>query len=113
MARACLLALRSEAAAGQVFNIGSGQSRTVQSIARDLAAALGKDIAPQITGRSRAGDIRHCFADTGFAERVLGFKATTRWEDGIAELTDWLAGQVAVDRVDQANAELERRGLVA
>ena len=113
VARAVLLALASDKAIGQVINIGSGQSRTVQSIARDLAIALGKNIAPQITGRSRAGDIRHCFADTRRAEELLGFKAETRWEDGLRELTDWLRTQVAVDRVDSATAELERRGLVA
>ena len=113
VARACLLALRSDAAQGQVINIGSGQSRTVQSIARDLSTALGKSIPPLITGRSRAGDIRHCFADTRLAEDLLGFKATTPWDAGLAELTDWLAGQVAVDHVDAATAELEKRGLVA
>jgi dTDP-L-rhamnose 4-epimerase len=32
-------------------------------------------------------------------------------DDGIAELAGWLAGQTAVDRVDEAAAELARRGL--
>ena len=113
VARACLLALRAEAATGQVINIGSGQNRTVQSIARDLSTALGKSIPPLITGRYRAGDIRHCFADTQRAEELLGFKAEKPWEQGIAELTEWLADQVAVDHVESATAELEKRGLVA
>ena len=32
---------------------------------------------------------------------------------GLAELAEWLAGEVAIDRVDEATAELARRGLVA
>jgi dTDP-L-rhamnose 4-epimerase len=31
--------------------------------------------------------------------------------DGMRELVAWLEGQVAVDRVDDAAAELARRGL--
>src|SRR5918999_1672937 len=64
VADACAVALRSERAAGHAINIGSGESVTVEEIARRLAATLGKDhITPEITGTYRVGDIRHCFAD--------------------------------------------------
>jgi len=59
----------------------------------------------------RSGDIRHCFADVGLARRTLGFEAQVELEDGIAELVTWLAGQRPDDRVEEARAELERRGL--
>ena len=32
-------------------------------------------------------------------------------DEGLVELAEWLEGQVAVDRVDTARAELDRRGL--
>ena len=35
------------------------------------------------------------------------------FEEGLAELAEWVASQEAVDRVDQAKQELEARGLVA
>jgi dTDP-L-rhamnose 4-epimerase len=114
VARACLAALENPAAVDQVFNVGSGHSRTIEEVARALAAALGRDdLQPQITGRYRAGDIRHCFADLTRARAVLGFEPVEDFDAGLAELGEWLAGEVAVDQVEQATEELTRRGLVA
>jgi dTDP-L-rhamnose 4-epimerase len=114
VARACQLALERTNIQGFVFNIGSGQSRTVLSIAEDLAAVLGKSwIKPQITGKYRAGDIRHCFADIGLSANKLGFVPRVAFQDGLEQLADWLADQIADDRVDRATAELKSHGLVA
>jgi dTDP-L-rhamnose 4-epimerase len=97
-----------------VFNVGSGQSRNILSIAADLARVLGvSQLVPSVTGKYRAGDIRHCFADISLSQSQLGYAPQVRFEDGLAELAEWLAGQVAVDSVDRATAELETRGLVA
>lgn len=111
VARACRLALETPYAAGGVFNIGSGTSMPVREIAEKIAKVLGKDIQPQITGRYRVGDIRHCFADIGLARNVLGYQPEINFEDGIEELARWLAGQTAEDRVAEACAELSARGL--
>jgi dTDP-L-rhamnose 4-epimerase len=114
VARACRLALESDAAAGQAINVGSGQSRSVRDIAQTLARAMGRDdLTPQITGKYRAGDIRHCFADITLARTLLGFEPQVRFDDGIAELVEWLQEQIATDGVEQATEELSRRGLVA
>jgi dTDP-L-rhamnose 4-epimerase len=114
VARACLLALESDGAAGLAVNVGSGSPRTVEEIARGVAAAVGRpDLRPQVTGKYRVGDIRHCYADTSLAEGLLGFAAEEDFAAGLAELSEWLAGEVAVDRVEQATDELLRRGLVA
>jgi dTDP-L-rhamnose 4-epimerase len=112
VARACLLALESPQAPGEVFNIGSGRPQTVRAVATRLARVLGKEhIEPEIVGKYRVGDIRHCFADIGKAERVLGYRPQVTLDDGMGELAAWLAGQAAVDRVAQASAELSVRGL--
>ena len=113
VARAFVAALESPGAAGQVFNIGSGRDVSVLEVATELAAAMGRDIAPEVVGKFRRGDVRHCFADTARAAEVLGFRATRDFREGLAELTDWVGWQEAVDRVDEARGELERRGLVA
>jgi dTDP-L-rhamnose 4-epimerase len=114
VARACWLALETPKADGGVFNVGSGQSRTILSIAEDLAAIVGKSgIKPHVTGKYRAGDIRHCFADVALSRARLGYVPKIEFADGLAELAEWLADQAAEDRVDQATAELETRGLVA
>jgi dTDP-L-rhamnose 4-epimerase len=114
VARAFLLALERPEAAGQVFNIASGEDRSIADVARDLAACMGRpDLKPQIMGKARTGDIRHCFADISLAGRVLGFRPRREFAAGVAELADWLARQRAEDRVAQACRELEARGLVA
>jgi dTDP-L-rhamnose 4-epimerase len=113
VARACHLALESESD-GETFNVGSGQSRTILSVAQDLAAVMSRnDLAPEITGKYRAGDIRHCFADIGRSADRLGFSPQVGFRAGLEELADYLAGQIADDRAEQATRELARRGLVA
>ncbi len=112
IARGCRLALENGAANGRVFNLGSGEPRTVLDVAASLAHVMGKEhLAPRVTGKYRVGDIRHCFADITAAREVLGYEPRVRFEDGLEELTDWLATQEATDAVDAANAELARRGL--
>ncbi|HLP06594.1 MAG TPA: NAD-dependent epimerase/dehydratase family protein [Opitutaceae bacterium] len=112
IARACRLALEAPAAVDQVFNIGSGRQRTVLQVAESLALALGKTrIEPEVTERYRAGDIRHCFADISLARRVLGFKPQVEFSEGLRNLVGWLEGQIAVDGVNGARAELATRGL--
>lgn len=113
VARACRLALETEHA-NETFNVGSGTSRTIMSVARDLARVMGRDdIAPTITGKYRAGDIRHCFADLAKSRAMLGFEPRVRFDDGLEELARYLAGQIAHDQAEQATEELLRRGLVA
>jgi dTDP-L-rhamnose 4-epimerase len=114
VARAFADALVHPAANGQVFNIGSGVDRSVKEVARSIARALQRnDLEPEITGKARIGDIRHCFCDGSKAAEELGFRAEKAFDEGISELADWVAEQDAEDRVEQARAELETKGLVA
>ncbi len=114
VARAFCEALIHPRAAGEVFNIGSGRDRSIKQVAQSIARAMGrKDLEPEIVGKSRIGDIRHCFCDTAKASEQLGFRAEKDFEEGLAELALWVAEQEAQDRVEQARAELEAKGLVA
>lgn len=112
IAEACLLALESEKANGEVFNIGSGENYSIKQIASEVARVLGReDLPAEITGEYRVGDIRHCFADIGKARSMLGYRPGVRLEDGLRELADWLQTQQAEDRVEHMRTELSRRGL--
>jgi dTDP-L-rhamnose 4-epimerase len=114
VARAFSDALVHPAAAGELFNIGSGVDRSIIDVARSIARALGRtDLEPEITGKARIGDIRHCFCDGSKAAERLGLRATNDFDEGLAELAEWVASQTADDRVDAARAELEAKGLVA
>ena len=114
VARAFADALVLPEAVDQTFNIGSGHDRSVTQVAEALAKAMGKnDIRPEIVGKARIGDIRHCFCDTRLAEERIGFRAKQDFIEGLAELAEWVGEQTAEDNVGQARAELEKRGLVA
>jgi dTDP-L-rhamnose 4-epimerase len=114
VARACRLALEAPPSVTGVFNVGSGESRTICEVFQALAATMGTPGGvAEITGRYRVGDIRHCFADITRARTELGFAPRIEFADGLAEFVAWLAEETAVDRVEEATGELLRRGLVA
>lgn len=95
-----------------MFNIGSGRSITVREIAETLAAVLEVDLPPQVTGRYRVGDIRHCFADIERARRLLGYEPRVGLEEGMQELVQWLDEQEKPeDTVGEHVADLAARGL--
>jgi dTDP-L-rhamnose 4-epimerase len=113
VARACLLALETDHT-NDVFNVGSGQSRTILSVAHDLGRVMGRtEIVPTITGKYRTGDIRHCFADMNKSHTLLGFEPRVAFDNGLAELASYLADQIADDQAERATQELLERGLVA
>ena len=80
-------------------------------VAGALADGLGVAVEPEVNGQYRAGDIRHCYADTTLAEELLGFRARVTLERGMSELISWLADQEADDRVLAATGELAAWGL--
>ena len=110
VARACRLALTTPNV-GEVFNIGSGEPRTVLDVARSVVEALNAQVEPVVTSKYRVGDIRHCFADISKARQLLGYAPQVRFVDGLLELADWLASTSAHDNFMRASAELDRRGL--
>jgi len=111
LVRGCALALTTDGADGSTLNLGTGRATSILEVARTIAAGLGKDIEPEIVEQYRAGDIRHCFADTRLAEDRLRFRSEIAFEDGMRDLLAWLEGQEAVDAVDAAREALVARGL--
>lgn len=113
VSRAFRLALEDGGADGRVLNIGSGRSITIREVAERVAGVLGRpDLEPEVTGRYRVGDVRHCFADIGRARRLLGYRPRVGFDEGLAELGTWMEGEEATDRAAEANEELAERGLV-
>ncbi|HET7185040.1 MAG TPA: NAD-dependent epimerase/dehydratase family protein [Terriglobales bacterium] len=111
--QANLLAMEREQANGMALNVGSGEPVTIEQVAQVLAIALDTVIPAEITGKYRAGDVRHCYADISAAGRVLGYKPKVRFAEGIRELVQWLREQPAEDRVAEATQQLGAYGLTA
>ena len=111
IARCCTLALQESGADGRTLNVGTGRPTTIAEVAHVIARGLGKEIEPEIVQEYRAGDIRHCYADTRLAAELLGFRAEIPFEAGMQDLLAWLEGQEADDAVDAAREALVARGL--
>jgi len=113
IADANVLAMESCKADGRALNIGSGESVSIREIAAELEGALGVRMPLEITGKYRAGDIRHCFADISAARQLLGYQPRVRLKQGIEELVEWLHSQQANDNVEEAMERLTVHRLVA
>lgn len=73
---------------GEVFNIGTGRAVSVLDIARKISAEFG------IEGRldfmpDRFGQVQKHISSTGKAEKVLGFKASVTFEEGLKKTIEW------------------------
>jgi dTDP-L-rhamnose 4-epimerase len=113
VAEAFVAALESESQIWDVFNVGSGESITVNEMARVLARLLGKNIAPDIINKYRVGDIRHCFADISKIKEAYGWQPRHSFEAGMKELIDWVgAAKAPVSRSNESLVELEKSKLV-
>jgi dTDP-L-rhamnose 4-epimerase len=110
--QANLLALETDKADYQAVNVGTGRATSVKQVMRMLAEGLHKHVEPEITGKYREGDIRHCVADISRARALLGYEPKVSLEQGIPELLEWVRRQEASDKVAEAAAELESLRLV-
>jgi dTDP-L-rhamnose 4-epimerase len=84
VAEANVLALTAAAPVEGVFNVASGEPRSVGEMAATLAAAMGGP-APEVVGGWRPGDVRHVFASPRRATERLGFRAAVGFAEGMAE----------------------------
>ncbi len=66
-------------------NIASGEPHTIGELADVLCAAAPRSVRPVRTGQYRLGDVRHVFADTGRATRLLDYRPSVSFETGMRE----------------------------
>jgi dTDP-L-rhamnose 4-epimerase len=111
--QAALLAMERSAADGLALNAGSGEPISIREVAEHLAQALGTGTPPELTGKYRSGDVRHCFADIAAARTLLGYAPQVRFAAGVEKLVQWLRAQQPQDRAVEAVAQLSNFGLTA
>lgn len=80
--RANILAAETPSAAGFVFNIANGRSRTVLEIADGIIKILGSDPGRRHADR-RPGDVRTTWASISRARSVLGYEPRVSLEEGL------------------------------
>jgi UDP-glucose 4-epimerase len=72
----------------EVFNLGTGNGFTVLEVIHSFEKVSGEKLNYEITGR-RAGDIEKVWADTGFANRELGWKAERGLDEMMLSAWKW------------------------
>ena len=80
--------LETDAADGEVMNIGSTDNVDIQT----LAAVIRDEIAPDLDveyGERQAGDAEHTHADVSKAADVLGYEPTEDIRSGVGKFIDW------------------------
>lgn len=97
VAEANVLALAADVS-GEAFNVGSGVETSLRELAAALCAVMGCDAAPEYGPERSVNAVARRLADTGKAQRLLGFRARTPLDTGLRELVDWWLSNRTVAR---------------
>lgn len=85
-------------ATGRVFNVGTGETHTLNDLYTQTADILGfREKA--IYGPLRAGDILHSQADIGHAKAELGYRPSVSFREGLERTVAWYVATAAEQMV--------------
>lgn len=88
--QANLLAAEAQGVRG-VFNVGSGQSLTVNELSRIIQDLSGISVKVNYVP-SRKGEVKHSSADISAAKELLGYKPKVSIADGLKDYIEWIRG---------------------
>lgn len=98
------------------FNVSTGHPTTVARIAELACEVLAPELAPELTGQYRAGDIRACLGSPERLHALTGWRPHVEPEIGLRELFEFLRDQAPApessEHLEAAHDELARRSLV-
>ena len=83
-----ILASQAREVSGEVFNIGSGERTSVNSLVVKLNEILDKEIKPTYE-EPRPGDIKHSYADISKARKMLKYEPSVSFSEGLGETVRW------------------------
>ena len=111
---ATVLALLSDRADQQIFNVGSGVATDVLTVARTLREVYASNVDISVSGNYRLGDIAHNYADLTAIFTHLGFEPKVSFAEGVRCFANWVTKQgVAIDNYQQSIDEMKKRGLLS
>jgi nucleoside-diphosphate-sugar epimerase len=82
----------SAVATGRVFNIGTGNSHTLNEVYAAIAGELGFTGKPNY-GPPREGDIKHSLADITRATTELGYQPKAQFHEGLRKTVAWYVSE--------------------
>jgi dTDP-L-rhamnose 4-epimerase len=92
VARANLLAARSDVLDGLPVNVGSGRATTIREVARMVSEAVDVPIEPIARGEFRPGEMRHLTSDISLAASA-GYAPEVQLQSGIERYIGWIRDQ--------------------
>ncbi|MDO8633871.1 MAG: GDP-mannose 4,6-dehydratase [archaeon] len=84
-----ILAMMSNAANYESFNVGTGKPVTIMETAEKIALLYGSRIMPKVTQDFRGGDVRHCFPDISKITSKIGWRPKRTFEGTLMEIIEW------------------------
>jgi UDP-glucose 4-epimerase len=87
-----LLAADAPGIGGEILNVATGASVTVNALADALGELLDKPVEKSYEP-AREGDVLASWADVSEARRLLGFEPEVDFEDGLRRAADYLLGK--------------------
>ena len=85
---ATILASQARGASGEVLNVALGEEHSVLDLLHELNRIMELDIPPSFQPL-RAGDVRRTLADPSKAMRLLNWKGSVRFAEGLRRTVDW------------------------
>jgi nucleoside-diphosphate-sugar epimerase len=89
-----LLALDSDAGAGQVFNLACGERVSLNDVLRTLSEVAGIELEADYQD-PRPGEVRHSQADVGRAREAFGYTASIGFAEGLRRTFEHTAAVAA------------------
>jgi UDP-glucose 4-epimerase len=87
-----LLAADAPGVGGEILNIATGGSVTVNALADAIGDLLGRPVEKAYEP-AREADVRASWADVGEAKRLLGFEPQVDFDQGLERTADYLLGR--------------------
>ena len=87
-----LLAADAPGVGGDILNVATGDSVTVNALADAIGAMLGKQVEKAYEP-AREADVRASWADVGEAKRLLGYEMRVDFAEGLRRTADYLLSE--------------------
>ncbi len=84
-----VIAADIDSIAGEVINVATGIDLSVNEIADAVLDTLGKPAALRVNVDERPGQVDRHIGTTDKAERLLGWRARTSFDEGLARTVEW------------------------
>jgi UDP-glucose 4-epimerase len=88
---AVLSAVSAPGACGEIINVAAGGCISLNRAWESLAHIVGP-LPPPAYAPVRIGDVRHSQADITKAQRLLGYRVTVPFEEGLRRTVEWMRG---------------------